>query len=262
MKNTRVVQISDLHVLSEPGAQLGNVDTTVSLVRVLKDIVKLSPRVDLIVASGDLVDDGSVEAYQRLQGLFKEIQCPVYVLAGNHDNTEAMRSVLLSDNIRFHRNCDIGEWRLLFVNTRVQDAGHGFIDTAEMSWLKQSLDDLNGQSVLLAMHHTPLKVCASSSCQLHNADDLLQLLSHYPQVKGLVAGHTHNDIESDYAHFRIMTTPSTMLQVTHNPDEGYKTNREFWKYHQADTSRHGYRVLDLQAEGYFDTQVRWVSASY
>ena len=98
----------------------------------------------------------------------------------------------------------------------------------------------------------------SSSCQLHNADEFLALLRDYPQVKGLVAGHTHNEIESKYEHLRIMTTPSTMVQVTHDQKEGFRSNSEFWDYHQADTTRHGYRVLDLQADGQFKTEVRWV----
>ena len=183
-------------------------------------------------------------------------------LQGNHDEVAAMTSELLNDHIKNQRSSDNGDWKLLFVNTKVEGASHGYVDEEELNWLRETLEQSQStaQSILLAMHHTPLRLCASSSCQLHNADELLQLLSNYPQVKGLVAGHTHNDIEAEHEHFRIMTTPSTMLQVTHNQKEGFKTNSEFWNYHQADTTRHGYRVLDLQVDGCFTSEVHWVAA--
>jgi len=260
MKSTRVVQITDLHILPEAEATLGGVDTEKSLSKVLSDISELSPPADLIVASGDLTDDGSKQAYRRLQGLLTDTSCPVYVLAGNHDETEIMVSELVGGNIWYERVCNKGGWKLLFVNTKAIDGSHGFVDESELTWLQEKLEESTEQSILLAMHHTPLRLCASSSCQLHNADELLRLLSRYPQVKGLVAGHTHNDIESEHAHFRIMTTPSTMLQVTHDQKEGFKTSSEFWNYHQADATRHGYRVVDLQVDGNFSSKVHWVAA--
>ncbi len=80
-------------------------------------------------------------------------------------------------------------------------------------------------------------------------------------VKGLAAGHTHNAVEEMFGHLHLMTTPSTMVQVTHNQDEAFKTNDQFWDYHQPDISKHGYRIVDLFADGRLETDVRWVAAN-
>ena len=71
-----------------------------------------------------------------------------------------MASELADDKFKMQQICDQGHWRLLFANTKVEGAGHGFVDAAELEWLRETLDQSSEQSILLAMHHTPLRLCA------------------------------------------------------------------------------------------------------
>ncbi len=238
---------------------LAGVDTSLSLVKVLDDIKKLSPPAELIIASGDLSDDGSTQSYQRLHDIFDTLPCPVYVLAGNHDETETMLNHLLAEKTFYDRQKSLGDWQIIFVNTKREGASYGFVDDDEMRWLETRLSKTN-QSVLLVMHHTPLRLCASPTCQMQNADQLLKLIKQFKQVKGLIAGHTHNHAEEVHGDLRIMTTPSTMVQVTHNQTETPKPDEEFWAHHQADISRYGYRLLELTTGGAITSEVRWVDA--
>ena len=73
MQSTRVVQITDLHILSEAEATLVGVDTEKSLGKVLADIQQLSPPAELVIASGDLTDDGTQQAYRRLKGCLSDL---------------------------------------------------------------------------------------------------------------------------------------------------------------------------------------------
>jgi len=258
MKSSRVVQITDLHILPEAGATLVGVDTAQSLSKVLDDIGQLSPPADLIIASGDLTDDGSPAAYRRLRDLFKPADRPIYVLAGNHDETANMNEYLVAGNIFHQKQQMIGGWQILYLNSKVEGHSHGQIADEELRWLRSTLG-ANNSPTLLVMHHTPLRLCASPSCQMENDEALLSLLVDYDSVKALIAGHTHNHVEEHHAQCLVMTTPSTMIQVTHNQKEGFKTNSEFWDYHQADNSRHGYRLLDMHADGSFTSEVHWVT---
>ncbi|MCP3690536.1 MAG: hypothetical protein GY784_19210, partial [Gammaproteobacteria bacterium] len=155
----RIAQISDLHILPEHGQMLAGIDTSLSLVKVLDDIKKLCPPVELIIASGDVSDDGSEQSYQRLRDILNTLPCPVYVLAGNHDETQAMLDHLVADRIFFDRQKSIGGWQVLFVKSKLEGASYGFIDDDEMGWLEARLNQTN-QPVLLVMHHTPLRLCA------------------------------------------------------------------------------------------------------
>ncbi|MDH5356432.1 MAG: metallophosphoesterase [Gammaproteobacteria bacterium] len=258
MDSVRLVQITDLHILADDNASLSGVNPHQSLSRVIDDIKSLSPAPGLVIASGDLADDGSTEAYRRLRRLLLELPCAVYVMAGNHDETEVMHEELPGENIVFQRRVDCENWKLLLVDSKLPGSSFGFISDEEFDWLDQQLSEEDGRPVLLAMHHTPLRLCASPSCQVKNADAFLSKIKNFNRVKGLIAGHTHNQVDQTHGDLRIMTTPSTMVQVTHNQIEAIKSNEEFWHFHEADTSRHGYRIVDLNADGSFESEVRWV----
>ena len=40
----------------------------------------------MIIATGDLSEDGAGATYQRLAGILAKLTVPVYVTAGNHDD--------------------------------------------------------------------------------------------------------------------------------------------------------------------------------
>lgn len=260
MQAARIVQITDLHILGDEDATLSGVKPSRSLAKVIDDIRLLSPPPKLVIASGDLTDQGSEQAYQNLQRLLNRLPCAVYVMAGNHDETEVMNAVLPADNIVSQRQSSCEDWQLIFVNSKDANGSNGFVTDDELEWLEQQLEQAGNQPVLLAMHHTPLTLCASATCQFKNADALLDLLQKYHNVKALIAGHTHNNVEEVRGNLRIMTTPSTMVQVTHNQHEARTPDKDFWDFHQADTSRHGYRVVDLFANGELESTVHWVAA--
>ncbi len=259
MRLKRIVQITDLHVLVDDNDEICGVKPNQSLARVIDDINSLSPAADMVIASGDLTDAGSPAAYRSLRDILIQLGCSVYIMAGNHDEPEAMRSELCVDNIHYQGSVDCGGWKLLLVDSKTPGASHGTVSDEELNRIENELCS-SAHPVLLATHHTPLDLCASASCQMQNADTFLKIIEKYPQVKGVIAGHTHNEVDELHHQVRIMTTPSTMVQVTHNQRQARKSNDEFWDFHSPDISRHGYRILDLHAEGTLSTEVCWVNA--
>ncbi len=259
MDPVRVVQITDLHILADDNASLSGVKPFHSLSKVINAIKSLSPAPRLVIASGDLTDDGSPQAYQHLRQLLLELPCAVYVMTGNHDETAVMRTELPGDNIFYQRQVDCENWKLLLVDSKLPGSSFGFVSDDEFAWLDEQINNAIDRPILLAMHHTPLRLCASPSCQVKNAESFLSKIKSFPQVKCLIAGHTHNEVEEAYGDLRVMTTPSTMVQVTHNQNEACSSNDEFWHFHEADTSRHGYRIVDLNKDGTFESQVSWVA---
>src|SRR5712692_163669 len=87
-----IAQISDLHVKVEGALAYRRVETAAFLARAVDRIRRLSPRPDLVVATGDLVDGGRPEEYRRLRQLLSPLPMPVYLMAGNHDDRAALRS--------------------------------------------------------------------------------------------------------------------------------------------------------------------------
>src|SRR3954468_21474648 len=92
-----IAHISDPHVVV-PGALLyGRVDTADFLKRAVADLNRLDPPPDIVVITGDLVDKGEPEEYDRLRALLAPLAMPIFVIPGNHDGREALRAAFAGD---------------------------------------------------------------------------------------------------------------------------------------------------------------------
>ncbi|MEM7561632.1 MAG: metallophosphoesterase [Pseudomonadota bacterium] len=254
----RIVQITDIHLTEIPDTALYGVDTTLSLANILSAVKKLPKQPELIVATGDLVENGSKASYTRLRNILEGYGFPVYTLPGNHDDLTNMKQVFNGDNISCVDFVAIGHWRCLFVNSQVWQQSHGYISDEEMSKLQHLLSEYKDHPVLVALHHTPSKVCPSFGCQLENAETLTQLLNQHPNVKAVIAGHTHTETEENAGNHMQYTTPSTFAHVRHAQAGEPVDHDDFWSAHQLNGQLQGYRVLDLHADGKIDSEVHWV----
>ena len=86
-----IVQITDFHV-AMPGTRMDTMfDTATFLDIAVKHITELNPVPDIVLATGDLVDLGTAEEYERLLDILAPIEAPIYAIPGNHDDRDEMR---------------------------------------------------------------------------------------------------------------------------------------------------------------------------
>ena len=90
----RVVQLSDFHLFADTDGKLLGLNTQFSLEAVLDRVRREQPDMDLILATGDLSQDGSYESYQRLAKTLSGFRAPIYWLEGNHDKPAPMLRAL------------------------------------------------------------------------------------------------------------------------------------------------------------------------
>jgi len=76
-----VAQITDSHLRSDPGA--GDYSADEMLSRAVALVADASP--DVLLLTGDIADDGSTEAYERVAQAVSVLGVPVLATAGNHD---------------------------------------------------------------------------------------------------------------------------------------------------------------------------------
>ena len=251
----RIVQLTDTHVVPEPGQQLHGVDTYRALERALERALALDPAPDAILVTGDLTEDGSRKSYLRCKELFSRSSLPVLVVPGNHDDDEVMRSVFHGSSIQVGGTAQLGDWFAVLVNSQVMHRSHGEIRDVEWTNVVNGLEAARGRPTLVAMHHPPVPACPSSGCQLKGSTSFVNRLSSHPNVKVVVSGHLHQQVASRHGQMVFLTTPSTFAQVTH-PDAGSTADVEdFWASHSLTATQQGFRTLDLFAEGRFETSV-------
>ena len=89
----RVVQLTDTHLCKAQGGTLLGMDTDHSRQAVIELVKAERPGIDLLLGTGDLSDQGAVEAYRRLQEYFAQLTDASCWLPGNHDDRANMELV-------------------------------------------------------------------------------------------------------------------------------------------------------------------------
>lgn len=255
----RIVQFTDTHIIPNEGEVLHGVDSYLSLKKAFQDAMSLTPLPNLFLVSGDITEDGSVKSYKRFKRIFDDSNVPVYVVPGNHDDETKMKSVFENSIIHFKKNEIIDNWNFMFVNSRVPNKGYGRIRNSSLKEIENILADNPNRPTLVLLHHPPLSPCPSHGCKLENERPLLELLKKMSSTSIILSGHMHMEIARSEDNVSLLTAPSTFAYTNHpTPDQQDVDLDNFWKSHDLDIERQGYRVLDLDKSGKFETQVCWI----
>ena len=67
-----LVQLSDSHLFAEANGRLLGMETRDSLQQVIQRVLDEQPQIDLLLASGDISQDGSEASYQRFRQMRSE----------------------------------------------------------------------------------------------------------------------------------------------------------------------------------------------
>lgn len=246
----RVVQITDCHLGERVGARLLNIDTDQSLAAVLDMVRVRQPQIDVLLATGDLSDQGSATAYRRFLNATRDLGDQVRWLPGNHDDVTLMRKTLGND-ARMQRTLQIGNWQIIMLNSAVPGAVGGRLADSELDALRHCLSAAPNHHALICVHHHLLPVgCQWLDGQLiSNADEFWSVVEAFPQVRAVLSGHVHQPLSTRRSQVQVLTSPSTCIQFAPN-------SAEF----RVDTEPPGYRWLDLHASGEIDTGIERISA--
>ncbi|MGY3095028.1 3',5'-cyclic AMP phosphodiesterase CpdA [Pantoea agglomerans] len=157
---TVIAQISDLHIKAFGRLSYKQVDTHAALLQVIDTLNALQPRPDVVVITGDLVDFGRPEEYQTLREALQRLQLPFYLMAGNHDDREALRAAFpdhtyLQAGPTLNWQLSVGGVRLLALDSSVPQQPWGEVDEQQLQWLDQALREAADQPTLVMLHHPP-----------------------------------------------------------------------------------------------------------
>ncbi len=245
----RIVQLSDCHLFKQTDGKLLGLNTDESLAKVLHLIQQEQSNVDLVLATGDISQDGSSESYGRFHESMGSFSCPVYWLPGNHDLTDIMANHQAAKRMS---PCviDQGDWQIIMLDSTIRGKVPGNFAEAELAFLQESLLKTRGKHVLIALHHQPVPVGSQWLDQqiVGNADRFFEVVDQFEQVRGIIWGHVHQVFETTRNGVQLMSVPSTCVQFL--PE-----SQEF----AVDSESPGYRWLDLKPDGKIETGVSRVT---
>lgn len=240
-----LVQLTDSHLFADADGKLLGMNTHDSLQRVIERVLDEQPQVNLILASGDLSQDGTLQSYQRFRQLHEQIPAPARWFAGNHDELPAMQAACAGSDL-LQPVTDLGNWRIILLDTSIPGAVPGHLSAAQLALLSTALSDAGERHVLVTFHHHPVSIGCRwmEPIGLRNPDALFAVLDGFPQVRALLWGHIHQEFDQLRNGVRLLASPSTCVQFAPGSEE-----------FQVDQEAPGYRWLRLYADGRLETAV-------
>lgn len=248
----RLLQITDPHLFSHPEQTLLGVNTSASFSAVIDQVKK--EHFDLVLATGDLIQDHEIQGYARFAQITEQLQAPIVWLEGNHDAQPEMAKALAGySHVLPNKQILAGEhWQILMLNTQVSGKPYGELSATQLAWLDEKLSQFPERFCLIAQHHNILPTNSAWLDQhsLKNAEALAEILAKYPNVKGIVHGHIHQQVDAKWKGIPIFSTPSTCIQFKPNCDE-----------FTLDIQPQGWREFYLHENGKLETVVKRLNSN-
>jgi 3',5'-cyclic-AMP phosphodiesterase len=196
----------------------------VALAAAVRSVLDLNPAPTAVLVSGDLVVHAGAREYERVRELLAPLPMPVYVLAGNHDDRDALREYFALANGStggvgepFRYTARVGELRLIVCDSTMPGHEEGLMDVERRVWLEGELATEPAIPTIVAMHHPPLLtgMPAFDAIGLPEVERLAigDLVDAHPQVMRVVAGHVHRAIFGTVGRCGVVVCPSTHLQA-------------------------------------------------
>jgi 3',5'-cyclic-AMP phosphodiesterase len=213
-----IAQITDIHLGFEPG----NPDefNRQRLDALLAHINNGPNRPDLLLATGDLVDLGDVESYQRLQEALSVVSCPVLMGLGNHDlrdnfHQQFPETPVAGGFIQYVKDYD--GLRVIMLDTLDEGRHGGAFCETRAAWLTARLAEEKTVPTVLVMHHPPVEVGIDWMNTHPNEPWVARFagaIEGADQIKGIICGHLHRNIVVPWHGTAIAICASTAPQVT------------------------------------------------
>lgn len=215
-----IAQLSDPHVC-RPGRRYKDVaDSNRMLVEAIDHLHGLDRRPDLVLLTGDLVDEGHPEEYANARALLAGLTIPLLVVPGNHDQREPFRAAFadhayLPASGPLHFCVDDHPLRIVALDTCVPGEHHGHVEDEGLRWLASTLARAPDRPTLLLLHHPPFVsgIPYLDRYRYREADALERVVRGASRIEAVLCGHVHRPMVRRWAGTLVLACPSTATEI-------------------------------------------------
>ncbi|MAL32809.1 MAG: phosphodiesterase, partial [Marinobacter sp.] len=151
------MQLTDPHLMASADGALLGVNTRDSLAAVIDEVLRNHGQPDLILATGDLTQDASPEAYRYFAEQLKAFDCPSLWIAGNHDDS-ALLSSIAAESGSDQKQWIQGGWQFVMLDSSVHSKVFGELSADELSFLDRALSEQPEMPAVVSLHHHPVDI--------------------------------------------------------------------------------------------------------
>lgn len=225
----RILHLSDTHIERTDAPNARGLNATDSLRLMLAEL-RHQRDIDAVVVTGDIANEGEVEAYTAVRELVGEfasgLGAPVFYTTGNHDERTAFGKVLGSGHPEPDVVLESGSseraavstvagWRIVTLDSLVPGKVYGRIGEVQLDWLRGVLETPAPRGTVLAFHHPPVSLDVSASQPFFGLRDPGELAEAIrgSDVRVILTGHFHLQLFGMLESVPVWVTPGVVNRV-------------------------------------------------
>lgn len=218
-----IAHLSDLHARGEGGAARGLAHED-ALEHALAALLKLSPKPELVIVSGDVADEGDLAGYARAADFLNALGRPVVAVPGNHDDPQLFPAFLDAIGARGRTGApslcslrDFAALRVIGLNSSLPLTSVGGLDDRVLDWLDETLTEGQSRPTLIVLHHPPFRCGIGFMDRIRLVEGAARLeciVAAHPQVLAVLSGHHHRAMETSFGGRACYVAPSLSYQVS------------------------------------------------
>lgn len=216
-----IAQISDTHIVEKGRKTLGVAPMEDNLIQVIAHINQLDPKPSVVLLTGDVTDNGRISETSNAARLLEALQCPYFIIPGNHDDRDAVWSEFggtacpsrTGEFINYA--VETYDVRLIGMDSTMTNGPGGELCDARLAWLDQCLSEHPLQPTIIFMHHPPVKcgVLETDVDGFIGADKLGDIVEKYPCIERILCGHIHLPTHARFHGSVVSTAPGTGMRL-------------------------------------------------
>lgn len=216
-----IAQISDTHIAGPDQKTYGIAPMAENLARCVESINALTMPADLVLLSGDVTNDFAKSEARRAASILKGLNCPYYLVPGNHDDRDVLWDVFGGGACPTRADgflnyvIEGGAVRIIALDSLCVGQSGGEICDRRAAWLRETLAGGGDQPTVIFMHHPPMK-CGVPESDLDGfiGDAALgDIIAAYPNIKRILCGHIHLLTHAIWCGTVVTTAPSMGMQL-------------------------------------------------
>ncbi|MFN3437838.1 MAG: phosphodiesterase [Acidovorax sp.] len=216
-----IAQLSDIHVRPRGQLYKGVVDSNALLAQAIAHLHALDRAPDLVLISGDLVDEGQPEEYAMAAELLHTLQLPYRLMPGNHDHRAPFLATFgathpyLPAHGPLHYCVDDFPVRIVALDSCPPGEHHGHIDSDGLRWLQHTLSADPLKPTIVLLHHPPFESGISylDDYRYIDAEPLAAVIRQFQHIEAVLCGHVHRTMVRRWAGTVVVACPSTATEI-------------------------------------------------
>ena len=239
-----IAQISDTHLALDTPDARQRID---DFERVIADVNALDPAPDIIVHTGDVVQNGLQEEYAEATRILSAARAPVYAMVGNKDNRINFRAAFTPD-LYYGSDSEFIEYvvedhpvRLLMLDTLNLTSNKGEFSPLRARHLLEMIDADKTRPIAVCTHHPPFEVQVGpdplnfETRQMMN--ELRTALLHSKHVVAVFSGHVHRGTVGCVEHIPASVMPSVATTLRKGEYPPHLIDCPIYHIHRFDPAR-------------------------